>query len=210
MTIENRIVLFENRLLELGNLTKQAMTQATEAFKNQDKELALTIVERDEYINYTEQIINDEAIEILTLMQPVARDLRFLIGGIKIAKDLERIADYAKNIGRFVIKTKSIEQKYQDEILKLMDIFFDNFTEVLNVLSDREIKEAYRVASLDDKLDLQFEEFVKFLASNLSENLDYPVELSNIASNIERAGDHSKNICEQIIYVIKGHLIDFG
>lgn len=210
MTIENRIILFENRLLELGHLTQQAMINAKIAFISQDKELALTIIERDEYVNYTEQIINDEAIEILTLMQPVAKDLRFLVGGIKIANDLERIADYAKNIGRFVIKTRAIDNVYKEQILKLMEIFFDNFNDVLKVLEKREIKEAYRVAELDDKLDLQFEVFVNFLANNISEKLDYPVELSNIASNIERAGDHSKNICEQIIYIAKGRHIDFG
>ena len=210
MTIENKMLLFENRLLELGNLTQNAMKQAKVAFENQDKELALSIVEKDEYINYTEEIINDDAIEILTLMQPVAKDLRLLVGGIKIASDLERISDYAKNIGRFVIKTDNINEVYKVEVLKLMEVFFENFAQVLQLLKERDIKEAYRIANLDDKLDLQFEEFVVFLTNEANSKLGFPVELSNIASNIERAGDHSKNICEQVIYTVKGRHIDFG
>lgn len=210
MTIENKMILFENRLFELGNLTQNAMKQAQVAFANQDKELALSIVENDEYINYTEEIINDEAIEILTLMQPVAKDLRLLIGGIKIANDLERISDYAKNIGRFVIKNDDISEVYKVELLKLMEVFFENFVLVLKLLEHRDIKEAYRIASLDDKLDLEFEKFVVFLTNEANSKLGFPVELSNIASNIERAGDHSKNICEQVIYMVKGRHIDFG
>ena len=210
MNIENRMLSFEQKLFELGDLTQKAMIKAKDAFIEEDRELALSIIEGDDFINYTEEILNDEAIEILTLMQPVAKDLRLLIGGIKIANDLERIGDYAKNIGRFVIRTKTIDNVYKEEILKLMKTFFEIFDQVLMVLKKREIKEAYRVASLDDELDIQFEEFVNFLAKEVSNKTIFPVELANIASNIERAGDHSKNICEQIIYTVKGRHIDFG
>lgn len=210
MNIENRMQSFESKLLEMGSITHLAMEQAMEAFMNQDKDLALDVIEKDDLINYTEELINDEAIEILTLMQPVAKDLRLLIGGIKIANDLERIGDYAKNIGRFVIRSKVSEVNYQEEILNLTKLFLSNFDQVLAVLAKRNVKEAYRVALLDDELDDQFKEFVLILANNVDDKTSFPVEITNIARNLERAGDHSKNICEQIIYTVKGSHIDFG
>ena len=210
MNIENRMQSFENKLLDMGNLTYQAMEFAMEAFTKQDKVMALDVIEKDDHINYAEEMINDEAIEILTLMQPVAKDLRMLIGGIKIANDLERIGDYAKNIGRFVIRSKFTDSMYQDEILQLTKLFLSNFNQVLEVLDQRDVKEAYRVAALDDDLDFQFDKFVQTLTNGIDESMVYPVEIINIARNLERAGDHSKNICEQIIYTVKGSHIDFG
>lgn len=210
MRIEKRMDAFEKKLFEMGALTRKAMAQAMEAFMEQDKELALVVIDGDAIINYTEEIINDQAVEILTLMQPVAKDLRLLIGGIKIANDLERIGDYAKNIGRFVIKSDHMKTKYQKEILKLVDIFLHNFDQVLAVLEDRNIKEAYRVAELDEVLDEEFNSFLELLVENNFIESLLPIELTNIAHNIERAGDHSKNICEQIIYIEKGRYIDFG
>ena len=143
-------------------------------------------------------------------MQPVAKDLRLLIGGIKIANDLERIGDYAKNIGRFVIKSKTVDPRFRKEIVNLTNVFLKNFDEVLKVMEKRDVKEAYRVATLDDDLDVEFKAFTHLLADNAEENEGFPFELTTIARNIERAGDHSKNICEQIIYIVKGQHIDFG
>ena len=210
MNIESKMQVFEAELLEMGRITFCAMEEAMAAFMNQDKNLALDVIEKDDLINYTEELINDDAIEILTLMQPVAKDLRLLIGGIKIASDFERIGDYAKNISRFVIRTKMNDSYYQEEILNLTQLFLSNFDQILTVLLNKDIKEAYRVASLDDNLDDQFKEFIEMLVNNVDEKTSFPVEIVNIARNLERAGDHGKNICEHIIYIVKGSHIDFG
>lgn len=210
MRIEKLMNDFEERLFEMGDLCYESMAKAMEAFMKSDKELALKVVEGDKIINYHEEVINDQAIEILTLMQPVAKDLRLLIGGIKVVNDLERIGDYAKNISRFVINSDIVDDKYAQEVLKLTKLFLKNFAEVLNVLKDRDTKEAYRVAALDADLDVAVDKFVKMLAFNEFKNDLVTVELNNIVQNIERAGDHAKNICEQVIYIEKGRYIDFG
>lgn len=210
MRIEKLMNDFEERLFEMGDLCYESMAKAMEAFMKSDKELALKVVEGDKIINYHEEVINDQAIEILTLMQPVAKDLRLLIGGIKVVNDLERIGDYAKNISRFVINSDIVDDKYAQEVLKLTKLFLKNFAEVLNVLKDRDTKEAYRVAALDADLDVAVDKFVKILAFNEFKNDLITVELNNIVQNIERAGDHAKNICEQVIYIEKGRYIDFG
>ncbi len=210
MRIDERMNDSESKLFDMGGLTLKAMSLATKAFMEHDRELALQVVDGDKLINYLEEIINDQAVEALTLMQPVAKDLRLLLGGIKIVNDLERIGDYAKNIGRFVINSNVVETKFHKEILKLTNIFLHNFDQVLTVLVSRSVEEAYRVAELDNNLDKEFNAFIALLAGNKFEETIIAVELTNIAHSIERAGDHAKNICEQIIYIEKGRYIDFG
>ena len=201
---------YELRLSEMGALTMQAMVKAMDAFMDQNKDLGLKVVEGDKLINYYEETINDQAVEALTLMQPVAKDLRLLIGGIKIVTDLERIGDYAKDIGRFVINSNSVESKYKKEILNLTSIFLNNFDQVLLLLQSRSVKQAYKVAQLDNDLDEEINIFITMLAENKFNETLSAVELTNIVHNIERAGDHAKNICEHVIYIEKGRYIDFG
>lgn len=210
MRIENRMSDFEDRLINMSNITYNAMVLAMEAFENEDKKLALEVVEGDKIINYTEEVLNDQAIEILSLMQPVAKDLRLLVGGIKIINDLERIGDYAKNIGRFVLNANTVDVEFKQEILNLATTFLNNFQEIIKLLKIRNVKTAYEVAKLDDKLDMLFDKFIEHLAEKDFEDNKQAVELTNLARNLERAGDHGKNICEQIIYIDKGRYIDFG
>lgn len=210
MRIEVKMNRFEKKLFDMAGLTLKAMVEALKAFMDNDNELAFKVVENDMTINNLEEELNDKAIETLTLMQPVAKDLRLLIGGIKIANDLERIGDYAKNIGNFVKNSKNVESKYKTEILELTEDFINNFDQVLSVLVSRNIKEAYRVAKLDKILDKKFDNFIETLAASKTEETLLAVQLTNIAHNIERAGDHAKNVCEQIIYIENGEYIDFG
>ena len=116
MRIEERMEEYQEEILDMANRVRKSMDMAIKALISGDKELALEVIERDDHINYADESINDSAVEILSLMQPVAKDLRWLIGGIKIASDLERIGDYSKNIGRFVIKNDYLETPYDEEI----------------------------------------------------------------------------------------------
>lgn len=210
MRIQIQLDQFESDLLEMGNHTRIAIENAVKAFMSRDTMLALSVIEGDEFINAFEENINNQGIEILTLLQPVAKDLRLIIGGVKIANDLERIGDYAKNIARFVIKSKTVNKTYEDDIFKLAEIFLNHFDALLYILENKNVKEAYKVASLDDVLDTAFEGFMYELSDDSVNKEQFPLEMASIARNLERAGDHSKNVCEQIIYIVNGQHVDFG
>lgn len=209
MGIQDIMVEFENELTNMATKVRASMFDAVNALQTNDKTLALKVVEKDEYINNMDHTINNSAISALSLQQPVARDLRLIIGGIKIATDLERIGDYAKNIGRFVIKGESDMREFNDGIFEMATIFLNNFDMVIEALQEKDIKMAYDAAQQDDLLDQGFKTIVDRYAE-MSKNQVFPMQLAEILRNIERAGDHSKNICEQVIYIVNGQRVDFG
>lgn len=209
MGIQDIMIEFENELTNMATKVRYAMSEAITALQSNDKVLALKVVERDEVINNIDHTINNSAISALSLQQPVARDLRLLIGGIKIATDLERIGDYAKNIGRFVIKGDEDMRDFQEGIFEMASLFMTNFDLVIEALEEKDVKKAYEAAQQDDLLDQGFKTIVDRYA-DMSETHIFPLQLAEILRNIERAGDHSKNICEQVIYIANGQRVDFG
>lgn len=209
MQIDLKMNEYETTLMDMGQKVYHAMEAALKSLEKGDKEKALQVIEMDEFINLEEASINTQAVEILSLLQPVARDLRYLIAGIKVATDFERIGDYAKGIGRFVIRSSELNQELAAEIMVLGQLFLHNFSEVLAVLKSLDVKEAYRVAGLDDRLDEGFKKLIQKLAEG-NETIPFSVETASMIRNIERAGDHSKNICEQVIYITRGQHIDLG
>ncbi len=209
MGIQDIMIEFENELTNMATKVRYAMSEAITALQSNDKVLALKVVERDEIINNIDHTINNSAISALSLQQPVARDLRLLIGGIKIATDLERIGDYAKNIGRFVIKGDEDMRDFQEGIFEMASLFMTNFDLVIEALEEKDVKKAYEAAQQDDLLDQGFKTIVDRYA-DMSETHIFPLQLAEILRNIERAGDHSKNICEQVIYIVNGQRVDFG
>lgn len=209
MGIQDIMIEFENELTNMATKVRYAMSEAITALQSNDKVLALKVVERDEIINNIDHTINNSAISALSLQQPVARDLRLLIGGIKIATDLERIGDYAKNIGRFVIKGDEDMRDFQEGIFEMASLFMTNFDLVIEALEEKDVKKAYEAAQQDDLLDQGFKTIVDHYA-DMSETHIFPLQLAEILRNIERAGDHSKNICEQVIYIANGQRVDFG
>ncbi len=210
VNIENQIELFEFKVLQMAYLSYESMEEATEVFENFDKIKAIDLIDKDAIINEKEVEINNLAIEILSLLQPVAKDLRLILGGIKIANDLERISDYAKNMGKYVLKNEVVEKAHIEAVLKLQKTFMENYKQVIVLLEKPSTKEAFRCAENDDILDQEFIAFSNNIIDSLDHANQFPLQLFNISRTIERAGDHAKNICEQVIYTIEGRIIDFG
>lgn len=210
VNIENKMELFEFKVKQMAHLSYESMVESSEVFENWDKEKGMDVFDKDSIINQKEVEINNLAIEILSLLGPVAGDLRLILGGIKIANDLERISDYAKNIAKFVVKNDKPDAQYVEAVLVLQKTFLANFKKIVTLLEKPSTKEAYRLAEKDEILDQEFILFSNQIIDGLENVQNYPLELFNIARTIERAGDHGKNICEQVIYTIEGKIIDFG
>ncbi|MDE8314460.1 phosphate signaling complex protein PhoU [Erysipelothrix rhusiopathiae] len=210
MRLEDKMLVFETDLLTMADRVRKQMAMAIQAIVTEDKTLALNVIEKDDYINDSDESINDQAIEILSLMQPVAKDLRMVVGGIKVSADLERIGDYAKNMGRYVIKSKESQPEYQCDVELLGAKFLGNFDAVVSLLKNPSVKDAYDVAEMDESLDELFQGIMARYASEPLETDRIPTQTIGILRNIERAGDHATNICEHVIYIVKGRHIDFG
>ncbi len=211
MKIENQIEDYHKVLVEMSLRVRSMMVKALDCLSSGNKEVALHVVEMDEFINHEDSDINDRAIEVLSLLQPVASDLRLILAGIRISNDLERIGDYAKNIAKYVIKNNVNDIMYSQDMVAIGNIFLRNYDEALLALKDMSVELAYKAPANDDELDEAFKVYGSNLEESITKNEAHlPLATFSILRNIERAGDHTKNVCESIIYAKKGQHIDFG
>lgn len=214
MRLEDELNQYESQLLFMLKKVRNMFSLAQEALTNHDKEIALNLIEMDDFVNHLDEDINHQATEMLSLLQPVAKDLRSIIAGIRLSTDIERIGDYAKNIGRYVIKNN---EDHSDELTtltnKIIDAILYQIDSVYEALKNDDVEAAYRIPDEDERIDKAFIETIVFIEEKIHANPDefkYPVRLITMLRSLERAGDHIKNICESLIYKSKGQHIDFG
>ena len=210
--INLELSLFKENIVLMSSRVYKMHEDALKALKTNDKDLALSIIESDEYVNNDEEAINKRALEVLALLAPVASDLRIIIAGIKIATDLERMGDYAKSIARFTLRNDPILEEQMILIEDIYRVYLDFFSKVMEAFENKDLDAAFALPKTDDEID----SLIKNLFFKLEEvekndpNTIRLIPLVGMARNIERAGDHTKNICEQIIYEATGQHYDFG
>ncbi len=211
MNLDRSLESIEASVYTMGELVIKQHEKVLEMLHNKDKEIALSIVKKDEYVNRYEEDINNQAIAQFALLSPVATDLRRVIAAIKIASELERIGDYAKGFAAYVIRGKDLEE---DEIINHS---MSMETSVIEML--KEAMEAYKDGNLDlaflvPEKNVAIEELAKEFKNTL---IDTPtidkkqvVYLAGLLRNINRTKDHTVNICEHIVYLKKGIYYDFN
>jgi phosphate transport system protein len=211
---EEDLKTLHEKLLELGNFAINALTQSLQALENKDIELALKILEDDAEANILEEEINDFAILLIAKQQPVAVDLRRLIVAIKIATDIERMADFAVNIAKSTIRigneplVKPIEHIKQMHALSLEMLKLS-----LEAYNEGDLGKAKQVAQMDDQVDDLYGQTIKdllSLAQSKPEQLAQITQLSFISRYLERAADHVTNIAENVFYLVKGKRYDLN
>jgi len=212
MKLEQEISEYYESILAMSDTVRTMYVMAIEVLNSGSKERALAIVELDEYVNNYNEAINDKAIEILALLAPVASDLRMILAGIKMSTDLERIGDYAKAIGRYVIKNEKMDERLAPYVNPIGNQFIGFFDKAMLAFKEKDIKAALSLPSQDDIIDSEFKKLLHFIETlhNKGEIITHLVPTIGMLRNIERAGDHTKNICEHIIYEVKGQHYDFG
>ncbi|MGA9226658.1 MAG: phosphate signaling complex protein PhoU [Mesobacillus sp.] len=202
------------KLLELGNFAINALTQSLKALENKDIELALKILEDDADANILEEEINDFAILLIAKQQPVAVDLRRLIVAIKIATDIERMADFAVNIAKSTIRIGNEPLVKPIEHIKQMhQLSLQMLTLSLEAYNEEDLGKAKQVAQMDDQVDELYGQTIKdllSLAQSKPEQLAQITQLSFISRYLERAADHVTNIAENVFYLVKGKRYDLN
>lgn len=198
----------QNSLLELGNFAVEALDKSVNALETQNIELALKIMEDDTEADHLEEEINDAAILLIAKQQPVAIDLRRVIVAIKIANDIERIADFAVNIAKSTIRIGSEPLiKPIEHIKKMHEINKVMLKLSLEAYNEEDVVKAKQVAEMDDEVDSLYGETIKELLhinQQKPEFIPQITQLSFICRYIERAADHTTNIAESVFYLVKG------
>lgn len=212
--LDERNIILKNLVSSMAKKVVNLYEMAIYSLNNHDVEKALKVIETDDYINKQETEINDVALETVVLYSPVAIDVRIVISSIKIANELERIGDYAKGIAKFAIKHEKIDADILSKINTLNELFLKMFSHAMEAYENADVDWAFKIAEEDLQINGVYNEIVEIIKNKLSENnkefLDETVNVMRLIKNLERAGDHTKNICEHIIYQEKGQRFEFN
>jgi phosphate transport system protein len=198
-----------NKVLTMGGLVEQQVELATKAFMSCDMESAEKVIQQDHLVNALEKDIDHECTEIMAKRQPAAFDLRMLIATIKIITDLERIGDEAARIAKMTMRLEGADY-YQDkyyEIEHLLELVKEMLNGSLDAYARTDTEEVIAITAQDSKVDREYTSITRQLITQMMEdprNITRALDMLWTARALERIGDHSCNVCEHVIYMVKG------
>lgn len=199
-------------ILKMGALAEEAIYKSVEALKNQDRELAVGVIESDTIIDDLELEIDEKCIDLIARHQPMAKDLRFITTGMKINAELERIADIAVDIAQRTLEIvdKPLLKPLVD-IPKLTAIAQNMVKLAIDAFVKADIELAKKVLLSDSEADqlrntIQRELIEDYMAKDGS-TAPRAVQLLLIARFLERICDHATNIAEDVIYMVQAQVV---
>lgn len=198
-----------NKVLTMGGLVEEQIDQAAKSFMNCDLELAERVIQQDDLVNNLEMAIDHECTEILAKRQPAAFDLRMLVATIKAITDLERIGDEAARIAKMTIRLEKTDYYHEQyhEIQHLLEMVKNMLNGALDAFARLDVTDISNITSLDQKVDREYASIVRQLITRMMEDPRHITRTLDVlwtARALERIGDHSCNICEHVIYMVKG------
>ncbi len=208
--LQREIEKIKKEILSLGAMVEDRFKKAVYAITTEDLQLAQTIIDTDVEVDEREIEVEEECLKILALYQPVATDLRFLVAVIKINNDLERIADYAANIAlRF--KTSSEDpNKFRYDYTAMGEQTAKMLRMSLDALVKMDVDMAYDVRDMDTDVNIMRNDAYDSMKKDIQQHPEMVSEIINmylISRHLERIGDHTTNIAEEVIYLIEGEII---
>ena len=197
------------KVVEMGGHAESMIARAIAALVKGDKALAESIVAEDLVLDSLQHELDERIILILAKRQPVAADLREIIGAMRMGNDLERIGDMGKNIAR---RTKEIDDVVHPRAVvhgleHLTSLTLEQLKEVLDAYVNKDVAKAREVCDRDDEIDQIYTSLFRELLTYMMEdprNITFCTHLLFCAKNIERIGDHATNIAETVIYMVTG------
>jgi phosphate transport system protein len=209
---EEELRKLSNTVAEMGGLAESQLGGAIQAVSERDSELAARVVEGDTKVDQLERDLDNLAIRLLALRQPVARDLREIFAALKMASDIERIADYAANVAKRSIALSQTPPVRPVFALPRMAQFAQLLIkDVLDAYVERDAEKAYEVWTRDAELDEMYSSLFRELLTYMMEDprsIGPCTHLLFMAKNIERIGDHATNIAENLYYLVNGAPLD--
>lgn len=198
-------------ILSLGAMVEERVRLASQALDDRQGDIARRIIDSDYEIDEREVEIEEECLKIMALHQPVAIDLRFLIAVIKINNDLERIADETVNIAeRVVTMSKQATSRYFFDYGPMAGKVEAMLKLSLDALVNMDVDSAFKVVMQDDEVDEIHRQAYRQIRADMKEQPDDIVYLMNlylVSRHLERIGDHTTNIAEEVIYLIEGEIV---
>ncbi len=198
-----------NSVLNMGGLVEQQLTKAIEAIVSGDSALGLKVANDDYKVNKCEVNIDEECSRILATRAPAAGDLRLIVAIIKTITDLERIGDEAEKIG-FLASQLAVMDRPPDayrELKNLGNHVLQMVRDAMNAFARLDVDASFTVVREDEEVDAEYEAISRQCITFMMEdpqNIRRVMNVTWVARALERIGDHAKNICEYVIYMVEG------
>jgi len=206
-SFEGELNDLKEKILEMGGLVEKALNRSMNSLIKHDTKRAHKVIERDSVINDLELDIDEMTRAILALRQPAANDLRFVVSAIKLVTDLERIGDLAEGIAESMLDTEEHPLIQVDSLEALSELVIQQLTQVLDAFAHSDIELAMQCIASDKKVNQMYKamqrEYLTYMAED-SHQITAGLIASNIAKNLERIGDHTVNLAEMVVYMVKG------
>lgn len=202
----------QDELLALGSMVEKATFLAVEALKTRDLALSQQVIRDDDVIDRKRSELEERAVDLIAIQQPVASDLRMLIAALHVSMELERIGDYAEGIGKI-----SLMMGDQPPIKPLVDIprMAEKATAMLRASLDalvkHDVEKAYKVLADDDEVDALYDQVYRELLLLMVQDpkvIERGTYLLWTAHDLERIADRATNIAEQVVYLVTGKQVD--
>jgi phosphate transport system protein len=200
------------KVAEMGGLAEKQIADAVEALARRDHDFARKVIPLDKSIDALQAEIEDKAILTIARRQPMAVDLREIVGALRISNDLERIGDLAKNIAKRVLDLSGEfpSQKLMRGVEHMSSLVVMQLKQVIDAYLSRNLPNALAVWKGDEEIDALCTSLFRELLTYMMEdprNISFCIHLLFCAKNIERMGDHATNIAETVHYMIEGRAI---
>lgn len=202
----------KDEILLMASMVTAALNDAVEALKKRDLATAQRLIEEDRIINTKRYELEDRCLTVIATQQPMASDMRLLAAVLEISTELERIGDYAKGIGRIIIYLGS-----EPPVKSLVDIplmsekALDMLRRSLDAFINQDVAAARAIPLEDDEVDALYNKVHRDLLEIIRQDpsrLERANYLLWAAHNLERAADRVTNICERVIYMVTGELVE--
>ena len=200
------------RIAAMGGHAERMVEQAIAALINADAGLAQKVIEDDQVLDDAQREIDDRSIVVIARRQPMATDLREIIGTIRISADLERVGDLAKNVAKRVVAVT--QGQHPTSLFRGIDalagLALTQLKEVLDIYASRAVDRIAFLRDRDDQIDAMYTSLFRELLTYMMEdprNITPCTHLLFCAKNIERIGDHATNIAETIYHIATGEVM---
>ena len=211
--IEGEIQALKDNLLDMLELVRNQVVRCRKSLEKMNTSPAEEVLEAEKRVNNQELAIDRDCENILALHTPVATDLRFVLASLKITNDLERIGDNAKNLAKFLVQNMNdIPQKWltRYNIVGMLDVLSIMLKDMAESLKKEDTRLARQSTRNDEQLNKYYREAAKTTATLITEHPDKAsilLTLFSISRDLERAGDLTKNIAEELVFHIEANVL---
>lgn len=198
------------KVLQMGGLVEEQIANAVDALSNANMQLADQVIDEDHQVNGLEVAIDEACSNLIARRQPAAGDLRMIMMVVKTITDLERIGDEATKIARVAKRLHEADRMYSPrftEIRRMSEQVRDMLRTSLDAFARLDVTRTIDVARQDVQVDDDFRGITRQLITFMLEDprtISMSLDVLFVAKAIERIGDHSKNIAEYVVYMVKG------